>query len=53
MVPTGSFNIYITKNGDTIDTILQNTNLSFDEIASQNEKIYLVPDQLIIYKKNN
>ena len=53
MVPTGSFNIYITKNGDTIDTILQNTNLSFDEIVSQNEKIYLVPDQLIIYKKNN
>ena len=53
MVPNSSYNIYITKNGDTIETILSNTNLSFDEMASQNEKIYLVPDQLIVFKKNN
>lgn len=53
MVPTGTYNIYITKNGDTIRTILDNINLPYEEIAEQNEKIYLVPDQLIIYKKNN
>jgi len=53
MVPNSSYNIYITKNGDTIKTILTNTNLPFEEINNQNEKIYLVPDQLIIYKKSN
>ncbi len=53
MVPNSLYSIYITKNGDTIETILTNTNLPFEEIANQNEKIYLVPDQLIVFKKNN
>ena len=53
MVPTGLYNFYITKNNDTIKTILENTNLPIEEIINQNDNIYLVPDQLIIYKKNN
>ena len=53
MVPTGLYNFYITKNNDTIQKVLDNTNLPIEEIINQNEKIYLLPDQLIIYKKNN
>ena len=52
MVPNSSYKIYITKNGDTIETILTNTNLPYESIANQNEKIYLIPDQLIVYKKD-
>lgn len=51
MVPNSSYNIYITKNGDTIEKILSNTNLLYDEFKNQNNKIYLLPDQLIVYKK--
>lgn len=53
MVPNDMYSIYITKNEDTIKNILTNTNLSFEDLLNQNEKIYLVPDQLIVYKKNN
>ncbi|MBQ9318147.1 MAG: LysM peptidoglycan-binding domain-containing protein [Bacilli bacterium] len=53
MVPSSSYKIYITKNGDTIRMVLNNLNLPFDVFNEQNEKILLIPDQLIVYKKND
>lgn len=51
LVPTGMSRIYVTKNGDTISKILDDLQLSMDNLLNQNGKIYLLPDQLIIYSK--
>ncbi len=41
-------NVYITKDGDTLKDVLENSNLSYEELISKNMKIYLLPDQMII-----
>lgn len=51
LIPNENMGIYITKNNDTFNMVLNNLNLSADELISKNEKIFLLPDQLIIYKK--
>lgn len=53
VVPTGKAKIYITKNGDTIDNITKKFGTSYDNIVNQNKKIYLLPDQLIIFEEEN
>ena len=50
MVPTDGTNIYVTKEGDTLDFVLDSFNTNYDTIKRQNKKIYLMPDQLIIFK---
>ena len=51
LVPTGLFKIYITKNGDTFSEVVEKLGITIDDITDQNEKIYLLPDQLIVYKR--
>lgn len=51
IVPTGSSSIYVTKNEDTLDTISNKMNVSYNDIISQNKRLYLVPDQLVVLKK--
>lgn len=51
IVPTGSSSIYVTKNEDTLDTISQKMNVSYDDIIDQNKRLYLVPDQLVVLKR--
>lgn len=51
LVPNGSSKIYITKNEDTIKGILDKLGVSISDILNINDKIFLIPDQLIIYKK--
>ena len=51
LVPTGNVDIYITKTGDTIEKILKNTGVTDSELLEKNEKIYLAPDQLLIFEK--
>lgn len=53
MVPTDGTNIYVTKEGDTLDFVLDSFNTNYDTIKRQNKKIYLMPDQLIIFKEEN
>ena len=53
VVPTGKAKIYITKNGDTVDTLSKKFNDNYDNVLNQNKKIYLLPDQLIIYEEEN
>ena len=53
MVPTNRTLVYVTKEGDTLDVVLDNFNTSYDNIKRQNKKIYLMPEQLIIFKEEN
>lgn len=54
MIPkngTNGTNTYMVKEGDTLDDIASISNL--DDILNQNSKIYLMPNQVIIYTKSN
>ncbi|MBQ4633962.1 MAG: LysM peptidoglycan-binding domain-containing protein [Bacilli bacterium] len=50
IVPRDNTSVYITKDGDTLNTVLNNSGLSLDELYSRNREIYLLPDQLLILK---
>ncbi len=49
MPKAGSF-LYITGVGDTLQEIMDGLNVDIDKLLMQNKRIYLQPEQLIIYK---
>ena len=51
LVPNSNLKVYITKNDDTIKGIIEKLRINIEDIINQNDKIYLLPDKLIIYKK--
>lgn len=53
MIPNSNIDIYITKKGDTVDTLLNNFNITIDKLKADNKDIYLEENQLIIYKRDN
>lgn len=53
IIPRENVKVYITKEGDTIDTVLNNFNTTIEELKKQNNNIYLEEDQLMVYKDNN
>ena len=53
LVPEEGVQVYITKDGDTIQTIIDKLGTNREEIFVYNPKIYLLPEQLIAYRKRN
>ena len=52
-VPKDGTMVYVTKEDDTINDIIKNTNSDPVEILMLNSNIKVLPDQMIIYRKNN
>ena len=50
-VPKNDVKYYITKEDDTIGKIANNLNTNMEEILNQNKEIFLLPEQLIVYKE--
>ena len=50
LIPIAGSILYITAIGDTLSEIAKGFNVSVDKIISQNDHIYLQPEQLIVYK---
>ena len=53
LVPEEGVQVYITKDGDTIQTIIDKLGTNREEIFVYNPKIYLLPEQLSAYRKRN
>ena len=51
LIPKNGINYYITNEEDTLKKISNKTGTSINELIDNNENIYLVPDQIIVYKK--
>ncbi len=51
LIPKSNIKYYITKENDTIKGISSKVGESVYEILDNNENLYVIPDQLIIYKK--
>lgn len=51
IVPLKDVSIYVTREGDTIDGIINNLGIDANTLAKQNKRIFVMEDQLIINKK--
>lgn len=50
LIPKAGSIIYITAVGDTLAEVAMGLKTNIDELVKQNDKIYLQPEQLIVYK---
>lgn len=50
IIPKAGSILYFTGVGDTLSEIAKGFNVSIDKLISQNDNIYLQPEQLIVYK---
>lgn len=50
LIPKAGSILYITAAGDTLGEIAKGLNVGIDKLISQNDNIYLQPEQLIVYK---
>lgn len=51
MIPKSGYSYYLTKEGDTLDTVANTFGSSVNEILNNNQIIYLLEGQLLV-KKN-
>ena len=50
-IPSNDMIVYVTKQGDTIDFITNNLGIDANTLNRENERIYVLEDQLIVHKK--
>ncbi len=51
MVPKNEIGIIVTTENETLNSATKRLGISIEELLNQNANLYLLPDQLIIYKK--
>lgn len=50
-VPKSSVVVYVTRRGDTINGIVNNLGIDANTLNKENERIFVVEDQLVVHKK--
>lgn len=50
-VPKSSVTVYVTREGDTVSGIINNLGIDANTFNKENERIFVVGDQLIVHKK--
>jgi len=50
LIPSKEYKFYLTKNGDTIKSVIDNLKIDYNNLLSNNDEIFLTEEQLIIYK---
>ena len=50
-IPSNDVILYVTKQGDTIDFITNNLGIDANTLNMENDKIFVLEDQLIVHKK--
>lgn len=53
MVPNKNIGVYVTKEDDTLNSVSSNLNIDKEKLLEMNEKIFLLPDQMIVYRKTD
>lgn len=51
LIPKPGYGLYLTVENDTINTVSSKLNVQPTNLISQNGSLYLLPNQLVIYKK--
>lgn len=53
LIPRNNVQIYITKENETLKSVSNKSNIPIEKIIKENENIYLLPEQLLVFKKEN
>lgn len=51
MIPRKGVKLYVTKEGDTLNSVLNMTKSNVISLINNNKNLYLLPEQLIIYRE--
>lgn len=51
IIPRSNVEVYVTQLGDTLDTVAIKLGSSKETLIEENKTIYLLPEQLIVYRK--
>ncbi len=52
LIPNQNYSYYITKSGDTLDTVLNTLKEDSSKLLKENKNIFLLEGQMIVKKKN-
>jgi LysM repeat protein len=52
LIPKKDVSYYITKNGDSLDSVSSIFDVSINDIIDQNKSIYLLEGQMIYFKRD-
>lgn len=50
IIPSKNYKFYMTEDGDTIESVLNKLQIDYNNLLKNNDEIFLMDDQLIIYK---
>ena len=50
IIPNKNYKFYVTTEGDTLESVVRNLNIDYNNLLGNNKEIFLTEDQLIIYK---
>ncbi len=53
LIPRAGVQIYVTKESDTLKDVANRFKTNTERLLMENEKIYLLPEQLLVFKKEN
>lgn len=53
VIPRNGVQIYVTKDGDTFRNVVRRFQTTPEQFQMENENIYLLPEQLLVFKKEN
>jgi spore germination protein len=51
LIPREGVRVYITDTGDTLDSVAKLFNTTIDKLMQDNQKIYLLPEQMMVYRE--
>ena len=49
-VPKRDVSLFLTREGDTIQSIANEKGIKIEDLLNYNDNIYLLPNQIIIYR---
>lgn len=52
LVPSNNIKLYVTTDGDTLNKVVEKLGTTVSDLQNENSTIYLLPDQLIVVKRN-
>ena len=50
IIPKAGSKLYVTAIGDTLKEVAKGLNVTPEQLITQNDNLYLQPEQLIVYK---
>lgn len=51
LIPRRDLGIYVTVEDDTLSGVSEKSGVSIEDLIRENQRLYLLPEQIIVYKK--